>query len=379
MHKDKNVILEWYLENLILPSSPEIPLWNSENKIFLKQNRWNYIDACMIKALIDLFNINGDNRLLDFCIKFTDYFIDDYGNIKSLEPLDYNLDSFNGGKNLISLYEITKIERYKLAYEKLISLLMNQPRISSGNFWHKKIYPHQVWLDGVYMVLPFMTKYAMIKNDNSIINDVLHQLNFVNQHMRDKKTGLYFHGYDDKKICIWADKTSGLSKECWLRANGWLCAALADICEISVDGTLFELSKMMLKELLYSLSKFVTSDGLLMQLPNRTEIPENYEETSGTSLVAYSALKMYRITSEYEFFELGKKLFFGVTEKYLCHCNSMYVLNNICLVAGLGGCAKRNGSIEYYLSEPIVSNDAKGLSPLLMSYTELSKNMTNLW
>lgn len=191
MHKDKNVILEWYLENLILPSSPEIPLWNSENKIFLKQNRWNYIDACMIKALIDIFNINGDNRLLDFCIKFTDYFIDDYGNIKSLEPLDYNLDSFNGGKNLISLYEITKIERYKLAYEKLISLLMNQPRISSGNFWHKKIYPHQVWLDGVYMVLPFMTKYAMIKNDNSIINDVLHQLNFVNQHMRDKNRTIF--------------------------------------------------------------------------------------------------------------------------------------------------------------------------------------------
>ena len=357
-----------YIEKLILPSDPKSPMWNRENQLFNKPMKWNYIDGCMIKALTDLYSVNGDSRLMEYSEKFIRTYVDEQGNIPTLPIVDYNLDNVNGGKVLIRLYKHTGIEHFRKAadmiYEKQ---LINQPRLKCGNFWHKAIYPYQIWLDGAYMALPFMAEYSIINNKPDILEDVLSQLRNIRNIMRDPNTGLYYHGYDETRSLIWADRESGLSKEFWLRSMGWLSAGLADIYELTMNTEAGE----MLNDLLEALTEYRCSDGMLLQLPKRTELDGNYPETSGTLLYAYAAMKSHRlgITDSRISFS-GEHAFLAVSDKYIEE-HEIPVLKNICLMAGLGGTEKRSGTAEYYISERITSNDAKGIAPYLMSYTEL--------
>ena len=150
-------ITESYINNLILPSEPLFPIWNRENFIFRKTAKWNYIDNCMIKAVTMLYEISENNELLDYAIKFIDAYISD-GTIPTMRTEDFNLDNINGGKNLIYIFRKTGDIRYKKAIRKIYSQIERQPRLENGNFWHKAIYPYQIWLDGFYMALPFMAE-----------------------------------------------------------------------------------------------------------------------------------------------------------------------------------------------------------------------------
>ncbi|MDE5584223.1 MAG: glycoside hydrolase family 88 protein [Ruminococcus sp.] len=370
----KDEIVKSYIEKIILPSVPYRPLWNRENFIFRKKPKWNYIDNCMIRAVIMLYELTGDDRLFAYVKRFIDYYIDSDGSIPTMNISDYNLDNVNGGKNIIYLFNKIKSEKYLNAMNKIFLQLESQPRLECGNFWHKAIYPHQVWLDGVYMALPFMVEYAEISGKNQLYKDVFRQLENIRTIMREEKSGLYFHGYDERREQFWADSVTGLSAEFWLRSMGWLVSGLADICEkISKKEKLYALCADMLCGLLESLSACVNPDGTMCQLPLNPEISGNYTETSGTLLFAYSAVKSYRlgIVGE-EILQSGAKAFNSVTEKYISF-NEIPVLKNICLCAGLGGNEKRDGSAEYYLSERVTENDAKGIAPYLMAYAEIKK------
>lgn len=368
-------IVQLYIDKLILCSDPLYPLWNRENFLFSKPGKWNYIDGCMIKAVIMLYELTANEKLLEYAKQFIDCYINNNGKIPSMNPLDYNLDNINGGKNLIYLYKKTKDEKYLLAFEMLYaSQLKTQPRLNCGNFFHKAVYPFQVWLDGAYMALPFLTEYAILSNNSETTKDVCKQLRNINQLMRDAKTGLYFHGYDETHNMFWADKSTGLSGEFWLRAMGWYCAALADICELAEKNSeLFCVCRDTLIELLNSLSEYITADNMLLHLPARTKLNGNYPETSGTLLFSYASLKAFRLGFGIEKNKTdGIKTLSAVTENYIyIGDKGVPVLKNICLVAGLGGASHRDGSAEYYLSEPVVENDAKGIAPYLMAYTEL--------
>lgn len=369
-------IVNSYIEKLILPSRPEAPLWNRESIIYGKPARWNYIDGCMIKALLMLYYCCGDDRLLDFSVGFTDFYVTENGDIPTLNPLDYNLDNINGCKNLLTLYKLTGMKKYMAAAEKTVNTqLAGQPRLRCGSFTHKAIYPSQIWLDGAYMVLPFMTEYASMTGDTDMTEDVLMQLQNIRRIMLDSETGLYYHGYNESGEQQWADPATGLSGEFWLRAMGWLCAGLADICELSDEnGELFRFSRDMLTELLDSLSSCITDGDMLLQLPARSELSGNYPETSGTLLTAYSALKACRLGIGSEKTKTdGMRLLAAVFSKYISYENEIPVLGNICLMAGLGGSQQRSGTAEYYLSEKIVSNDAKGIAPLLMACSEICR------
>lgn len=359
-----------YTQEIILSSDPLCPLWNRENFIFRKRPKWNYIDSCMITAVLSLYEYSGNEKLLDFAIKFVSAYIDENGDIPTMNPLDFNLDNINGGKNLLALYKITGDKKIFNTARKLADALSNQPRLSCGNFWHKAIYPRQIWLDGTYMVFPFMTEYSCLSHDDSMLDDALNQLRIIRTLMKDKETGLYYHGYDETKSMIWANPETGLSREFWLRSMGWLCAALADMCCLIPDNN--EIAAM-LSDLLEALASYCTTDGLLLQLPARPELPGNYPETSGTLLFAYSALKSYRLgKTSLNIKKAGEKALSAVIEKYIIfEKNKAPMLKNICLMAGLGN--DRNGSADYYLSEPITENDAKGIAPLIMAYTELMK------
>ncbi|MDE7137901.1 MAG: glycoside hydrolase family 88 protein, partial [Ruminococcus sp.] len=239
------------------------------------------------------------------------------------------------------------------------------------------IYSYQIWLEGIYLALPFMAEYAEISGDFSVYDDIFSQLENVRRIMRDEKTGLYFHGYDETHSQYWADSETGLSSEVWLRSVGWFCAGLADLCGI-VQGNekLYTLCADMLCKLLDALSVCANPDGTLCQLPLKPHLSGNYTETSGTLLFAYSAVKSANLgISGNDILSAGIKAFDSVTEKYMVY-DDIPVLKNICLVAGLGGNTRRDGSERYYLGEKIVENDAKGIAPYLMAYAEIKKRQS---
>ena len=363
-----------YIERVILPSDPLAPLWNRENFLFRKQPKWNYIDACMMSACAMLCDLRGDERLGDYIRRFTDAYVTEEGAIPTLNFGDFNLDNVNGGKNLLWLYRRTGQKKYLTAAENILTCqLERQPRTQSGSFWHKAIYPCQVWLDGAYMALPFMAEYGVMNGREELISDVSAQLRTIRSRMRDRKTGLYYHAMDESRREAWADPETGLSGEFWLRSLGWLSAGLADICAILPDN---EEASEMLQGLLGALGECMTDEGMLMQLPLRRELAGNYPETSGTLLFAYSAMKSSRlgVTGD-DVKNAGIKAFGAVADKYISFGgDGIPVLKNICLMAGLGGLPYRDGSAAYYLSEQITENDAEGIAPFLMAYTEL--NMT---
>ncbi|HRR77747.1 MAG TPA: glycoside hydrolase family 88 protein [Ruminococcus sp.] len=358
-----------YVRKLILPSDPLAPMWNAESVIFHKKPKWNYIDNCVITALLMMYDKTGEKQLLDYAERFIGTYVNENGDIPTLSFSDHNLDNINGGKNLLKLYKLTGERMYLSAADKLVSgQLSHQPRLNCGNFWHKAIYPDQIWIDGVYMVLPFMADYSLISENRGMLDDVRMQLRNIQQLMCDSITGLYHHGYDETRKMDWADKITGLSREFWLRSMGWLCAGLADLSEICPNEKLFSA---MLADLLEALRNTALDDGMLLQLPVRPELAGNYPETSGTLLFAYSAMKSHRlgICGE-DMYNAGKIALETVCEKYITENEKgVPMLKNICLMAGLG--AGRDGSAEYYLSEKIVENDAKGIAPFLMACTEL--------
>ncbi|MCR5599403.1 MAG: glycoside hydrolase family 88 protein [Ruminococcus sp.] len=371
MNRSESIINK-YIDNLILQSDPLAPKWNMENILYNKAPKWNYVDNCMITALLMLYDLDNDPRLLDYSIKFTNAYVKKDGSIPTMNCADYNLDNINGAKNLMKLWKLTGEERYRFGFEKIWKeQLIRHPRLSCGSFWHKAIYPEQIWIDGVYMVLPFMAEYGKLYNTRGVIEDVKRQFFDVRKITRDPKTGLYYHGYDDTSTMCWADKITGLSPEFWLRSNGWLCAALADVCEILPNA---DLCSNNLSELLHDITKYCDDEGMLLQLPIHKDMKGNYPETSGSLLYAYSALKAARLgVCGDDIRQAGLRTFSTVTEKFIDNTKDVPVLRNICLVGGLGGENHRNGSAEYYLSEKVVENDAKGIAPYIMAYTEVKK------
>ncbi len=362
-------IAEQYTEKLILCSDPLRPLWNRESVLFRKPPRWNYIDSCMISAVLKLYDLTGDKELADYALRFTDAYLLPDGTIPTMSLEDFNLDNLCGGRNLIRLWKMTGDERFRLGYERLYTgQVLRQPRLTCGSFWHKAIYPHQIWLDGAYMALPFVAEYGLITGDRTVINDALRQFDNIRRLMRDPDTGLYRHGYDETRTQLWADRSTGLSPEFWLRSMGWLCAGLADTAELLPDS---QLCRSMLCGLLDSAGKYVR-DGMLYQLPVRPELEGNYPETSGTLLFAYAALKASRLGIA-DKVALGSELLSNTAERYIRTDGEVPVLENICLMGGLGGENSRDGSAGYYLREPVVENDAKGIAPFLMAYTEAER------
>ena len=227
--------IDAYVLSLIEKSSPEYTAWNIESVRQGKPASWNYIDGCMITALLAMGEITGDKRYFDFAESFIDWFVLDDGSIKTYDRSKYNLDDINEGRVLFALYEKTGKEKYKKAAGTLYQQIKEQPRTFEGNFWHKAIYPNQVWLDGLYMAQPFYARYEPNFGTGDY-SDILDQIENVRGHMFDENKKLCYHGYDASRTAFWADKETGLSQNFWLRSIGWFSVALADLCEIIPAG-----------------------------------------------------------------------------------------------------------------------------------------------
>ncbi len=371
-------IIEQYIEKL-MTSKPELPLWNIESIKQGKKPSWNYIDGCMMVSLLELYKATQDKKYLDFVIYFTDYYVHDDGTILGYEKEKYSTDDVSESRILFDLYEYTKNEKYSKAIEMVYEQIKTHPRTKEGNFWHKKIYPNQVWLDGLYMIQPFYTRYETLRNKMQHYDDIVRQFKNVYEIMRDPKTGLYYHGYDSERTMFWADKKTGLSKNFWLRSLGWYTVALIDVYEY-MDEQMFDehhTIKEIFKSTVDSLLAFQDPESkMFYQVPNYPKREKNYLETSGSSMIAYAILKGVRLKAlPSRYLQIGLDIFNGICNKYLTIKDGDLNLGGICLVAGLGPSDKlhRDGTYEYYMSEPIVENDAKGVGPFIMAYTEVKR------
>ncbi len=370
-----DALLREYMDYLLENSDAEHPRWNIEVIRQGIENKWNYIDGCMISAVLSLYEQTGEQKYLDFADRFLGFFVQEDGSIRTYRVEEYNLDNVNPAKNLFKLYDLTGKEKYRKAMDLVRSQLDTMPRTNAGNFWHKEVYPYQVWLDGLYMAQPFYMEYETRFRGMQGCLDSFRQFQNVEKLMRDDRTGLYYHGYDESRSMYWADPETGLSPNFWLRAIGWFTLSLADTAAAMDESMYYERSFLirMLNDLADSLLPYQDASGMFYQIVNRADDPRNYLETSGTALIAAGLLRGVRLgflPDRYR--QIAEAAFYGITERYLSRNeDSSPHLGGICLVAGLGGATHRDGSLEYYFSEPVVENDAKGVGPLYLAYTEL--------
>ena len=368
-------ILDNYIDQLLEKSTPQAPVWNIEKIKSGGKSTWNYIDGCMIKAVVELYHITGNKKYLEFADSFINYFVNEDGSIQSYDPKEYNLDNVNAGKTLFDLYKLTGREKYRKAIDTVYSQLKGQPRTSTGNFWHKMIYPNQIWMDGLYMAQPFYMQYEVEYNNKANCRDSYEQFLHVYDLMRDTRNGLYYHAYDDSREAFWCDPVTGLSDNFWLRALGWYAMALVDTMEVMPEEMAEEKAQLgaVYKELIDAMLPYQDQEsGMWYQVVNRGRIQPNYLETSGSAIFAYAIMKSVRLGYlDERYFAFGRKAFDGICEKYLSEENGELQLGGICLVAGLGNKEMREGTFDYYMREPVVKNEAKGVAPLILAYIEI--------
>lgn len=362
------------IDSLLLDSNVPHPAWNQEQVRNHSAKRWNYIDGCMLLAFLSLYQATEDRKYLDFDDRFLSEFINDDGEIATYEPEAYSLDNINEAKPLIPLFELTGKKKYRKAADFVYRNLRSMPRTPSGSFWHKKIYPNQIWLDGLYMAMPFYTAYETKYNHMRNCDDIFHQFRNAEEKLRDSETGLYYHGCDESRSAAWADPETGRSRSFWLRAEGWLLMALTDTLE-QLDEQIYadyRALEDMLKGLTDALLPYQQKNGMFLQVVDRAEDAGNYSETSGTGMIACGILKAVRLGYLPERYRgFGERAFYGTLSTYFDGGQGTPSLGGICLSAGLGGPQGRDGTPEYYYGEPIVENEGKGLAPFLMAYSEL--------
>ena len=368
--------IDAFIDHLVETSTPEKTAWNMEKIREGKAASWNYIDGCMLTALMAMGRITGQARYIEFVERCVDYFVGEDGSIRTFAPEAYNLDDINEGRVLFGLYERTGKPQYRLAAEGLAKQLEGHPRTAEGNFWHKAIYPNQVWLDGIYMAQPFRALYAKYFGGGDYA-DIVKQITLVRDRMCDPETGLYYHGYDASRTAFWANPDTGCSENFWLRSLGWFAVALADLLEILPEGQDRDTLTAIFRDLMASMDRYADPEtGLYWQVPDQGGREGNYLETSGSAMMAYAMLKGARLGFlEKAYADKGRKTFDGITGKYLTFTEDGIGLGGICLVAGLGPETnrRRDGSYAYYISEPVVENDAKGVAPFVLAYTEIKQ------
>lgn len=334
---------------------------------------WNYEDGCILIGCKQMYEATKDEFYKKFITDYVDSFVTEDGTIVNYEKDKNSLDSMNAGKIFFFLYKETKEDKYYRAIEYIMKQLRSQPRTESGNFWHKKIYPNQIWLDGLYMALPFYMEYETIFNKKENYNDIIKQYTNVRKYIFDDKKQLYYHAYDESRSQEWADKETGLSKSFWLRSMGWYLMSLIDTIDV-MSIEIFEAYKTLeglFKEAVKGILQYQDKDNkMFYQIIDRSDVEGNYTETSGSSMIAYAILKGCRlgVLSEEKYKKRAEEILASVIANKLATKDGTSVLMDICLSAGLGPDNQRDGSTEYYLSEEVTVDDPKGVGPFMMAY-----------
>ncbi|MDD2797255.1 MAG: glycoside hydrolase family 88 protein [Bacteroidales bacterium] len=345
---------------------------------FAKKPKWDYCNGLELGAILDVWRITQNSKYLNYVKSYADTIISSDGNITRYKLSDYNIDKLNSGKMLFDLYDITKEKKLKKAIDLLRSQMITHPRTSEGGFWHKKIYPNQMWLDGLYMGSPFLAEYAHRYGGDDIFDDVAKQIILIHKHLYDEKTGLYYHGWDESREQKWADSQTGCSPNFWSRSMGWYMMALVDVLDFLPKDHIKrpEIIKI-LTDLCKSIEKYRDpKTGMWYQVTDKVGEEGNYVESSGSAMFIYTWVKGgQKGYLPKSFLKKGTKAYNQFVKRFI-HKNidGTISLTDACSVAGLGGEPKyRDGSYQYYITEPIRENDPKAVGPFIMVSTLLKK------
>ena len=375
---------------------------------FSSKPKWSYVMGIELEAMLDTYLKYGGEDIRRYCQEYTDTMIYQNGDIRGFNILDYNLDNIRTGHFVTRMYQQWPEAKNLLAMQTMMKQLQNQPRTKADKvFWHKAIYAYQVWLDGIFMGLPFRTLTAPITTTakdtkkgavTKIYDDAVNQLKTTYDRTLDPKTGLNRHAYDETLKAFWADKETGLSQHCWGRAQGWYSMALIEVLDALPEdyARRQEVIDLLQKDLDAVIKWQDKKTGVWYQVMDSPERKGNYLESTCSAMFAYVLLKAYNkgyLGEKYR--DAGKKAYQGIIDNFIrINPDKTISLTKCCSVAGLGPAAtpevkaalkkvnpkgevnentRRDGSFDYYLSEPVRDNDAKGVGPFIWASLEYDK------
>jgi unsaturated rhamnogalacturonyl hydrolase len=340
-------------------------------------SRWHYELGTMLVGFQQLYEATGDERYFDFIRRNIDAFVEADGSIRTYTLEEYNLDQVNSGKLLFLLHERTGDVRYREAARLLRRQLAEHPRTEEGGFWHKEVYPHQMWLDGVYMASPFYAQYGGAFDEPAAFDDVARQILLITRYTRDPRTGLLHHAWDESRSMFWADSLTGLSEHYWGRAVGWFAMALVDVLDhLPQDHR----DRREVVRILQGLAEGIAGvqdpvTGTWYQILDLAGREGNYQEASASAMFVYALAKGVRqghLNPSYA--HAARRGYEGILEQFIeVNADGLVDMHRIVSVGGLGGRQMRDGSFEYYMSEPIVTNDYKGVGPFIMASVEIER------
>jgi unsaturated rhamnogalacturonyl hydrolase len=331
---------------------------------------WTYTNGLVSDAFLALWEKTEEKKYYEYAKAYADTLIDEKGIIRTYKLTDYNIDKINSGKMLFTFYEETKDERYRIAMDTLRKQLAEHPRVSEGGFWHKKRYPHQMWLDGLYMGGPFYARYGMVFNEPEAIDDVINWFTLIEMKTRNEKNGLLYHAWDESREQRWANKKNGLVSHFWGRGIGWYAMALVDLLDYTGDHEREDEVIAIINRLAEAVLKVQDKEsGCWYQVLDKPDGEGNYLEGSATAMFTYFLLKAVQkgyINDSY--LEYANKAYKGMIANLIkVREDGGVVISPVCAVAGLGGNPYRDGSYEYYINEKKFDNDSKAVGPFILA------------
>lgn len=336
--------------------------------------KWSYDYGVILKGFERLWKMTGEDKYFRYIRDNMDYFIQENGSVKGYRQDEHNIDHLNNGKLLFVLYKETGEDKYKRAAALLREQLKTHPRTSEGAFWHKRIYPYQIWLDGLYMGAPFYLEYLLSFEQEGDLSDVTKQFILCERHTKDEATGLLYHAWDEKRVQPWCSPQTGQSPNFWGRSLGWFVMALVDVLEmLPPEHSDFQELQRILIDTLKALRNYQDADsGVWYQIVDAGGRKGNYLEASASSMITYAIAKGLRLgLLGSEWISSLDHAYAGLISEFVLETKEGWVnLNKTCQVAGLGGEDRRDGTYAYYISEPIITNDQKGLGAFLLACTE---------
>lgn len=342
-----------------------------------RSDKWMYEQGVVLEALHQLWKGTGQEKYFDYIRRNIDRFVEADGRIRTYEYETFNLDNIPTGRQLLILFTRTGDARYRTAADTLRKQLRNQPRTPSGGFWHKKIYPNQMWLDGLYMAEPFYAQYAQMFGDTSAWDDIARQFELIEEHTRDTTTGLLYHAWDESRLQRWADPSTGRSPHFWGRAMGWYAMALVDLldffpAEHERRREIVEIFRRLADALVHYRD---ASTGLWYQVVDQGTRPGNFLESSASCMFVYALAKgARRGYLDRKFYPIARESFHSVLNTLVSVDSAgMINLHQACAGAGLGGNPYRDGSYEYYVNERRRTNDFKAIGPFIMAALQLEE------
>lgn len=361
----------------IAAQHPDATVWEQANN----RPKWSYSTAFAAHAVATVGVSTGDAKLFDYGKQYIDRFIDKNGKFTTptYDPKTYKLDDVAPGRLVLLLHRQTREPRYRIVADTLIEQLETQPRTKDGGFWHKQIYPHQMWLDGIFMDCPFMAEYAQVASEPRWMDEAANQIVTIAKHTRDPKTGLYFHGWDESRTQRWADKRTGCSPHVWGRAVGWYAMGIVETLErLPRDHP----RRSEIVEIFRGLADAIAAaqddkSGVWWQVMDQPGRRGNYLESSASCMFVYALAKGVRLgVLDEKHAAVARRGYEGIIDQFIRVDegeDGRVTLTDTCQVAGLGGKPYRDGSFEYYVSEPRVSNDPKGVAPFILGSLEMER------